>query len=155
MESESFSSSKLKQSICLSNWRPSTSHIDVLASALAGRCGSVDAISCRTLHCLLCSNVDCLPTCGLCPPLVRTLSVCRKIKVGQFTVCCPPLPERGARVGSALPVCLSGGTSVVCTNTLVCTSVLCPPTLVPPLPEAPNRLPTRSAETYPVSPGDN
>ena len=38
-------------------------------------------------------------------PLVRTLSACRRIKVGQFALCCPPpLPERGVRAGSAWPV---------------------------------------------------
>ena len=125
-----------------------------------------------TLDCQFGCNVDCLRTCGSCPvclpPLVRTLSACRARSRLNLSCVLSSARERGCKWGRGqqgpgltsgfkwcAPLCCglhqttpwsAPECGVVCT--------ICGSTLVPTTPEASNRLPTRSAETYPVSPGE-
>ena len=103
-----------------------------------------------------------LPAYAPVDPACETFSACRKIKVVQRELSAAqcPGPEGGvrSRAGSAD---LTGGfkclyllyhygvSAKAPTTSVVCT--ICGPTVVPPPPEASNRLPTRSTETYPVS----
>ena len=160
----------LKQTICLTNWRPSTSHIDVLAM-----CTSEGAAGSLMLSAACYRGFEPFTDCSLAmltaspppvdpvqPAAAATCAYTQCLPQDQgwpiYSVLSPSSAGEGCEGGVSLTGGLSGGAPVCmvcCTNTLVCTSSAHLSSGAP-LPQASNRLPsTRSAETYPVSPGQN